>query len=78
MMNEDFASGSRNHTKFFLFIKTSIRINKKAGFLDLLLNISFKSLIIVVKHSIIKLDVTELLDPPQVLPVEKVNYYFVL
>ena len=50
----------------FFIIKTSIRVNKGAGFLDLLLNISFQPLIIVVKHSIIKLDVTELLDPPQV------------
>ena len=65
MMNEDVASGSWYHTTFF-YIKTSIRVNKGAGFLDLLLNISFQPLIIVVKHSIIKLDVTELLDPPQV------------
>ena len=65
MMNENFASGSRNRTTFFI-IKTSIRVNKGAGFLDLLLNISFQPLIIVVKHSIIKLDLTELLDPPQV------------
>ena len=77
MMNEDVASGSSNHTTFF-YIKTSVRVNKGTGFLDLLLNISFQPLIIVVKHSIIKLDVTELLDPPQVLPVEKVSYYFTL
>ena len=50
----------------FVVIKTSIRVNKGAGFLDLLLNVSFQPLIIVVKHSIIKLDVTELLDLPQV------------
>ena len=66
MMNEDFASGSRNRTTFFFIIKTSIRVNKGAGFLDLLLNISFQALIIAVKHSIIKFDITELLDPPQV------------
>ena len=65
MMNEKFARGSRNRTKFFI-IKTSIRVNKGAGFLDLLLKISFQPLIIFVKHSIIKLDVTELLNPPQV------------
>ena len=65
MMKEDFASGSRNCTTFFI-IKTSIRLNKETGFLDLLLNISFQPLIIIVKHSIIKLNVTELLDPPQV------------
>ena len=63
---------------FFFIIKTSIRVNKGAGFLDLLLNISFQALIIVVKDSIMKLDVTELLDLPQVLSVEKVNYYFAL
>ena len=62
----------------FFIIKTSMRVNKGAGFLDLLLNISFQPLIIVVKHSIIKLDVTELLDAPQVAPVEKVNDYFAL
>ena len=60
----------------FFIITTSIRVNKGAGFLDLLLNISFQPLIIVVKYSIIKLDVTELLDLP--LPVEKVNDYFTL
>ena len=65
MMNEDVASGSRNHTTFF-YMKTSIRINNGAGFLDLLLNISFQPLIVAVKHSIIKFDVIELLDPPQV------------
>ena len=65
MMKEDFTSGSRNCTTFFI-IKTSIRLNKETGFLDLLLNISFQPLIIIVKHSIIKLNVTELLDPPQV------------
>ena len=48
----------------FFIIKTSISVNKGAEFLDLLLNISFQLLIIVIKHSIIKLDVTELLDPP--------------
>ena len=53
MMNKDFASGPRNSTTFFI-IKTSIRVNNVAGFLDL------------VKHSIINLDVTEILDPPQV------------
>ena len=65
MMNEDVTSGSRNCTTFF-YIKTSIRVNKGAGYLDLLLNISFQPLIIAVKHSIIKLDVIELLDLPQV------------
>ena len=64
-MNKDVASGCRNCTKFFS-IKTSIRVNKGAGLLGLLLNISFQPLIITVKHSIIKLDVIELLDPPQV------------
>ena len=56
------------HEPYYIFfiIKTSIRVNKGAGFLDLLLNISFQPLIIVVKHSVIKLDVTELLDLPQV------------
>ena len=66
MMNEDFASGSRNRTAFFFIIKTSIGVSKKTGFLDLFLNISFQPLIIVVKLSIIKLDVTELVDPLQV------------
>ena len=67
MMNEDFECGSRNNrTAFFFIIKTSIGVNKKTGFLDLFLNISFQPLIIVVKHSIIKLDVTELVDPLQV------------
>ena len=66
MMNEDFASGSRNRTVFFFINKISIGVNKKTGFLDLFLNISFQPLIIVVKHSVIKLDVTELVDPLQV------------
>ena len=65
MMNEDFACGSWNHATFFV-IKTSVRIKKRARFLGLHLNISFQPLIIAAKHSIIKLDVTELLDPPQV------------
>ena len=74
-MNEDVASGSRNRTTFF-YIKTSIRVNKGAGFLDLLLNISFQPLIVAVEHL---LDVIELLYPPQLyLPVEKVNCYFTL
>ena len=46
-------------------IKISIRVNKGAGFQDLPQNIGSQPLIIVVKHSIIKLDVTKLLDPPQ-------------
>ena len=50
----------------FFIIRTCARVNKGATFLDLLLNISFQPLTIVVKYSIIKLDVTELLDPPQV------------
>ena len=50
----------------FFIIKISIGVNKKTGFLDLFLNISFQPLIIVVKHSVIKLDVTELVDPLQV------------
>ena len=50
----------------FFIIKTSIRVNNEARFLDLLLNISFQPSIIVVKQSVIKLDVTELLDLPQV------------
>ena len=65
MMNEDVGSRSRNPATFF-YIKTSIGVNKGAGFLDLLLNISFQPLIIAVKHCIIKLDVIELPDPPQV------------
>ena len=65
MMNEDVASGSWYHITFF-YIKTSVRVNKGAGFLDLLLNISLQPLIIAVKHSISKLDVIELLDLPQV------------
>ena len=78
MMNEDVASGSSNHTTFF-YIKTSVRVNKGTGFLDLLLNISFHPLIIAVKYSIINLNVTELLDLPQVfLPVEEANYCFAL
>ena len=63
MMNEE--SGSRKVLHLFI-VKTSIKVNKGAAFLDLLLNISFQSLVIVVKHSIIKLDITKLLDPPQV------------
>ena len=62
-MNEDFASGSRNPTPFFFIIKTSIRVNKGARFLDLLLNVNFQPL--VTKQSFIKIYVTELLDPPQ-------------
>ena len=50
----------------FFIMKTYIRVNKEAGFLDLLLNVSNQPLIILVKHSIIKLDVTVLLNPPQV------------
>ena len=69
MKNKNVASRSRNHTKFF-YIKTLIRVNKGAGFLDLLLNISFQPLIIAVKHStIIKLDVIELLDTCYLLPI---------
>ena len=56
-------------------MKTYIRVNKEAGFLDLLLNVSNQPLIILVKHSIIKLDVTVLLNPPQ---VKKVNGYLAL
>ena len=44
----------------FFIIKTSMKLNKGAAFLDLLLNISFQPLIIVVKLSIVKLDVTEM------------------
>ena len=50
----------------FFIMKTYIRVNKEADFLDLLLNVSNQPLIILVKHSIIKLDVTVLLNPPQV------------
>ena len=50
----------------FFYIKIFIQVNKGAGSLDLLLNISFQPSIIAVKHSIIKVDVTELLDLPQV------------
>ena len=64
-MNEDFASGSRNHTTSFYY-QNFYKSKKGAGFLDLLLNISFLPLIIVVKHSIITLDETELRDPLQV------------
>ena len=63
-MNEDVASGFRNRTPFFFIIKTSIRVNKGARFLDLLLNVNFQPL--VTKQSFIKIYVTELLDPPQV------------
>ena len=42
----------------FFIIKTSIRVNKGTGYLDLLMNMSFQLLIIVIKHSVIKLDVT--------------------
>ena len=62
-MKEDFASGSGNRTPFFFIIKTSIRVNKGARFLDLLLNVNFQPL--VTKQSFIKICVTELLDPPQ-------------
>ena len=62
-MNEDVASGFRNRTPFFFIIKTSIRVNKGARFLDLLLNVNFQPL--VTKQSFIKIYVTELLDPPQ-------------
>ena len=62
-MNEDVASGFRNRTPFFFDIKTSIRVNKGARFLDLLLNVNFQPL--VKKQSFIKIYVTELLDPPQ-------------
>ena len=65
--NDERGLGKRIQEQYYIFLfKTSIRVNKGAGFLDLLLNISFQPLIIVVKHSIIKLDVIELLDPPQV------------
>ena len=50
------------HSVFFV-IKTSIRVNKGARFLDLLLNVNFQPL--VTKQSFIKIYVTELLDPPQ-------------
>ena len=62
----------------FFIIKTSIKVNKRAGFLDLLLNIRFQPLVIFVKHPIIKLDVTGFLDPPQDLPVDKAIDYFEL
>ena len=65
MINEAVASRSRNCTTFF-YLKTYLRVNKGARFLDLLLNIRFQPLIIAIKHSIIKLDVIELLDLPQV------------
>ena len=65
-MKEDIPSGSRKNRTTFFYIETSIRVNKGVGFLDLLLNISFQPLLITVKHSIIKLDEIELLDPPQV------------
>ena len=65
MVNEHVPSRSGNHTTFF-YIKVPIRVNKGAGFLILLLNISFQPLIVAVNHSIIKLDVIEVLDPPQV------------
>ena len=57
-----------NQEPYYIFyiIRTIIRVKEEVGFLDLLLNISFQTLIIVVKHSIIKLYGTELLDPPQV------------
>ena len=58
MMNEDVSSGPGTVLHFFI-IKTSIRAKKGAGFLDLLLNISFQPLIIAAKQSIIKLNVTE-------------------
>ena len=51
MMIEDITSRSRNCITFF-HIKTSIRLNKGAGFLDLLLNISFQPLIVTVRHSL--------------------------
>ena len=60
----------------FFIIKASIRVNKGAGFLDLLLNINFQPLIIVVKHSIIKLDVTELLDSSQVFTCWESQWLF--
>ena len=47
----------------FFIIKTSIRVNKGARFLDVLLNVNFQPL--VTKQSFIKIYVTELLDPPQ-------------
>ena len=52
----------------FFIIKTSIRGRVSGSAFQ------YQPLVIVVKHSIIKLDVTELQD----LPVEKVNYYFAL
>ena len=60
----------------FFIIKTSIRVNKGAGFLDLLLKISFQPSIIVVKHSIIKLGVTDFLDPPQVFTCWESQWLF--
>ena len=50
----------------FFIVKTSIRVNNGARFLDLHLRLSSKPSFIFVEHPIIKLDVTELLDPPQV------------
>ena len=61
MMNEDFASGSGNCTTFFLLSKP----------LDLLLNISFQPLIIVVKHSIIKLEVIATKSTTSIYPMRK-------
>ena len=52
------------HSVFFV-IKTSIRVNKEARFLDLFLNVNFQPL--VAKQYFIKIYVTELLDPPQAL-----------
>ena len=52
------------HSIFFV-IKTSIRVNKEARFLDLFLNVNFQPL--VAKQCFIKIYVTELLDPPQAL-----------
>ena len=75
MMNKGFASGYRNRTTFFI-IKISIIVNKGVRFLNLLLNISFQRLIVVVKHSFIKLDVTELLDPPQVFTCWESQWLF--
>ena len=52
-------------TLHFFITKTSVRENQGARFW-ILLNINFQPLVINVKHSVIKLDATELLDPPQV------------
>ena len=52
MFNDERGLRKRIQEPYYIFfiIETSVKVNKGAGFLDLLWNMSFQPLIIVVKH----------------------------